>query len=625
MQIQQRNRVLHPRPELLTLALGLMSFATTLVPNLAHAWGTFVVDPYCAWAYSTIQAAVDAATAYTDDSHADYIWISNDVTYTGQHIIINDDETEIIEGGFTDCNDFDPGTDHTTISGAGNDGGPVFQITGNGGAVVFSNLYITGAQRPGQNGGGIYYAGHGLLQIELTNIYLNEAGYGGGIYVTGSGGEATLYLEHDTSVLNNTADVSGGGIRIEGTTRLFALHPQTWIGFNHAMNGYGGGVEILGPARADIGSAGYNGVGAVSYNDAVEGGGAAAIPSSAGQATLRIFTTDPANPVQIDDNIASGHGGGIYLGAESSNFNHGVLCAYDFRVNDNQGADGAAIYADSSSPTFGDDVGGEAYLNTIPPGIFGGAAHCGPESVPALGAVYCSAGVPCNELRGNQARDSNQVPTAGAVIAVGSGGSLQGDPFSLRESLAAALIKLSGSAEASGVDVVRNCLIADNHTQHELISVQDGRGFGINGCTLAGNPIDNGYAMYVNGSLTLVNSIIDEPGHSVLDYVGDPSNLHIAYVIANEIATLPDGGGVQQNTPVYVDAANGDYHLALHSPGVDYANEQGGTDLERKPRDVNLAVVPNVYGSRDIGAYERQTAFDGCGTTDTLFCNGFGP
>src|SRR5262249_43934127 len=127
---------------------------------------------------------------------------------------------------------------------------------------------------------------------------------------------------------------------------------------------------------------------------------------------------------------------------------------------------------------------------------------------------------------------------------------------------------------------------------------------------------------YVNGGLTLVNSIIDEPGRSALDYVGDPSNLHIAYVIANEIATLP-GGGAQQDTPVYVDAANGDYHLTLHSPGVDYANEQGGTDLERNPRDVNLYAVPNVYGSRDIGAYERQSPFDGCGASDTIFCNGY--
>src|ERR1041384_3679598 len=173
--------------------------------NPAAAFHVFKVDPYCPdpSAYGTIKGAVDAAAAYDDADHADYVWIATNsgAGYSGQHILIHDPSAVLVEGGFFDCTDFDPGTDQTTVSGAGNDGGPVFEITGNGGAVVFSNLYITGAQPPGQNGGGIYYAGHGLLQIELTNIYLNEAGYGGGIYVTGSGGEATLYLEHDTSVL----------------------------------------------------------------------------------------------------------------------------------------------------------------------------------------------------------------------------------------------------------------------------------------------------------------------------------------------------------------------------------------------------------------------------------------
>jgi len=32
--------------------------------------------------------------------------------------------------------------------------------------------------------------------------------------------------------------------------------------------------------------------------------------------------------------------------------------------------------------------------------------------------------------------------------------------------------------------------------------------------------------------------------------------------------------------------------------------------------------VPNLYGPRDIGAYERQSAFE-CGTAESIFCNGF--
>jgi len=211
------------------------------------------------------------------------------------------------------------------------------------------------------------------------------------------------------------------------------------------------------------------------------------------------------------------------------------------------------------------------------------------------------------------------------VIAVRSAGSIQADPFSLRENTAATLLRLTGEDEAYVAAVQRNCLIADNHTQHELISVRDGRGFGINSCTLVGNTIDNGYVIYVNGRLTLVNSIIDQPGYSVLDFVGDASNRSINYVIANETASLPGAQHTQGNTLVYIDAANGDYHLAPNSPGVDYAPAQNGSDLDGNPRDVNLPQVPNLYGPRDIGAYERQSAFNGCGTAETIFCDGFGP
>jgi hypothetical protein len=505
----------------------------------------------------------------------------------------------------------------------GSSSGRVLAISGTS-YVSLRNIRITHGDAGGGDGGGIAFAGAGRLSLTRSDVSTNHAGYGGGINFNGSGGAAELYLLGDTTLFLNTAAVSGGGIRVEGSARLYALQPSTYIHFNHAENGYGGGIEIIGPARADIGSSGYNGDGVVSYNDAADGGGIAAVPVSNGSATVRMFTTDAANPVQVDNNLARSHGGGVYLGAESSNFNRGVLCAYDFRIDDNQGSDGAAIYVDSSSSTFDDDVGGEIYLNTVPPAGVGGAAQCGPETPPALGAVDCAIGAPCNELSGNRAADGDNAPTAGAVIAVGSGGSIQADPYAMRENSAATLLRLTGSDEAYVPAVQRNCLIADNHTQHEVVSVQDGRGFGINGCTMVGNIIDNGYVLYVNGRITLANSIIDQPGRSVLDFVGEAGNRGIDYVIANETASLPGAQHTQGNTLVYVDAAGGDYHLAPNSPGVDYAPAQGGTDLDGNPRDLDLASKANLYGPRDIGAYERLTAFL-CGTADTIFCSGFEP
>jgi hypothetical protein len=590
-----------------------------LKPSLTFAWGTFIVDPNCSWAYHTIQAAVDAATAYTDDSHADYIWISDDVAYTGQHIIINDPETEIIEGGFTDCNDYDPGTDHTTISGAGNDGGPVFQITGNGAAVVFSNLYITGANRPGQNGGGIYFSGHGLLQIELTSIYLNEAGYGGGIYFSGSGGDATLYLEHDTTVLNNTADVSGGGIRIEGTSRLFALKPQTWIGFNHAMNGYGGGLEILGPARADIGSS-YNGSSVVSWNDARRtdssatgagnGGGIAVIDNGNGEGVVRTFADASATPTAISSNTADYHGGGLYLyGAASA-------CLFASSLVDDIAEDGAAIYEDNNAAT---DVG--LYVNGGAPTQLG--TECGPETVASLGGVKdCSSGdAACSTISNNTTQHSDGTASAGTIVV--TYGAFVGARLRMRDNLAHQLI------QHSDLNLTR-CLLTDNNVSGTLLHSFYGLAR-VHSCTIANNVIGDSFVMqYPDGysSVDLAYDIIDQSGNYAVNWVSGHGTFDVSYVMDDNTAGLPQNNpSVVNAIPFFVDATNGDYHLRpMLQVAIDFgqgSNFDGGPDLDGMPAPVDLAAIPNRFsGAADLGAYERQSMFN-CGTADTLFCNGF--
>ena len=605
---------IHLRPMLLAAAL-----LAALAPKITYAWGTFIVDPNCAWAYPTIQAAVDAATAYTDDSHADYIWIADDVTYSGQHIVINDAETEIIEGGFTDCNDFDPGTDHTTISGAGNDGGPVFEITGNGAAVVFSNLYITGAQRPGQNGGGIYFAGHGLLQLELTNVYLNTAGYGAGIYFSGSGGDATLYLEHDTTVLNNTADTSGGGIRIEGSARLFALKPQTWIGFNHAMNGYGGGVEILGPARADIGTS-YNGSSVVSWNearradsaatDAGMGGGIAVIDNGHGEGVLRTFADAASTPTAISSNTADYRGGGLYLyGAASA-------CLFASSLVDDIAEDGAAIYEDNNGTT---DVG--VYVNGGAPDRLG--PECGPETVANLGGVKdCIGGdAACGTISNNVTQHSDGTGSAGTIVV--SWGTFVGHRLRMRDNLAHQLIF------HANLNLTR-CLLTDNGVSGALLHSYSGLAR-MHSCTIANNTIGDSFVMqYPDGysSVDLAYDIVDQPAHYTVNWLSGHGTFDVSYTMSNSIAGLPQNNpSVVQGQPVFVDAANGDYHLLPnYQHALDFgqgSNFDSGPDLDGMPAPVDLAAVPNyLFGSADLGAYERQSMFN-CGTADSIFCDGF--
>ena len=76
--------------------------------------------------------------------------------------------------------------------------------------------------------------------------------------------------------------------------------------------------------------------------------------------------------------------------------------------------------------------------------------------------------------------------------------------------------------------------------------------------------------------------------------------------------------------PQFVDAANGDYHQALTSPGVDFAPANDGVDLDGNPRTLDLTDVVNQWGPLDVGAYEIQAGkIIGCSVADTIFCDGF--
>jgi hypothetical protein len=110
-----------------------------------------------------------------------------------------------------------------------------------------------------------------------------------------------------------------------------------------------------------------------------------------------------------------------------------------------------------------------------------------------------------------------------------------------------------------------------------------------------------------------------------LDYTSSAGNLDVRYVLSNDVATLPASTGVVQGTPLFADVASGDYHLQKNSPGLDFAPPVAGDDrdLDGLPRDQDLPSVPNQYGVRDLGAYERQLRY--CGASDTVFCDGFEP
>lgn len=597
----------------------------------AFAFSIFTVGPASECPYHSIQDAVDAAA---NTPGVDYVWISNDTasgtryTYTGQHIHVNDPDGVIIEGGFISCSDPDiTDNEYTTISGASNDGGPVFDIDSAGGDVFLGNLFITGANRGANSyGGGIAFRGKvsGALILRNATVSVNSAAFGAGIDVEGYTAAAALVIEQNTLILNNRASGSGGGIRVAGDTRLFATDPQIWIGFNHADSGDGGGVNIVGPARADIGSPGYNGIGVISSNSAKYGGGVslyAGPPLNASEfsvAEARFFSVDGTKPVQISGNSASVSGGAFsqignsHQCGDDNCADEADVCLFDARVNDNIAPNGSVTYGQSSNGTerFSVNQGG----------------NCGPESPLSLGAQACAAGVACDEMKDNINEDGDGNPTAGSMV----------ETVNLNYFFAAERLHVQnnsgGHAFSSPANsdyitqplTLRDCLIADNLFSGEVVSLASGGGLAtIDRCTIAGNAIGATSVLYVNGqSASLTNDIIDQPGHFTIDFNGPTNGLTANYVLATETFELGTRTGVMQGEPTFVDAANGDYHLKYGSLGLDFAPAGTGSDLDRKSRTVDMPLIVDLFGPMDIGAYELQQA-PPCIASDTLFCNGF--
>jgi predicted outer membrane repeat protein len=576
----------------------------------AGAFAIYTVGGDAACGYTSIQDAVDAAAANPGE---DYVWVASNQPYTGQRVVIEDQDLDI-EGGFVDCSDSDIDTMKTIVSGADNGGGPVFAFRGTV-HVLMTNFDVRDAERDG-DGGGIDFAATGGLTLQQSTISMNTADYGAGINFRGAGGHAALAIAHDTFVLRNTAATSGGGIRVEGDATLYMLEPNTLIAYNTAANGYGGGIEVIGPALANIGSPGYNGGGVIQFNNALRGGGlsvhAGNEPQSEGFA--RLFATDPQTPVQISNNFAALTGGGVYV-QPNSIFDLGGyhplsagVCAQQFRIDDNIAQEGAAIYSDTAVFNAGlVYVGGSVELQTSLDG-------CGTTPL-SLGAVACAEGVRCNTIDGNIAENANAEPTPGSTILMQNDGFLRIYGLHMHDNEGAHALRIFDT-DAD----VRNALITDNAFGSDLfyVETEGDRGLVLRGSTIANNAI-GGSVVHTGNDVELGNLIMTQPGVPAFSVSDFPQGF-FEYLLASDTSGLPVRSDIVQGDATFVDVAARDYHLATGSLGLDFAPAAGSNDLDGRPRDVDLADMPNLFGPRDIGAYERQL---GCAAADTIYCDGF--
>jgi predicted outer membrane repeat protein len=468
---------------------------------------------------------------------------------------------------------------------------------------VIENNTVTGV------GGGIAFVGHGLLQIDNTQIVSNQAGSGAGIMVAPDAA-TEAHLDGGVSLAFNTASQSGGGIFIKGPTKLYANSAsQTLIGSNQATAGYGGGVFVVGPATAYLSANIFSNT--ASYGGGIAIFGARDVAFSDGTAVLSAPSSD--TPVNVSGNLASFTGGGIYMKpVYDAGYNFATLCASDFRIDSNQAQEGTAIYADTDA-TLDLHIGGKVDLN----------AGCAPRSI-------CSAGSGCNEINGNIAATPASAPTDGSTILMQTDGVLNAHRVALQKNQGGHVVRgLEVDSENLVVfnTFLAECLLTDNQVTGELITSD--HTVSLQACTIANNAIVAQHVIRAVGEpVSLTDSIVNQ-NVDIFDFGGntDATQRTFQFLLIDHVdSTLaPLNPSIQVGSPLFVNPGLGDYHLRQDSPGIDTAPAEGNSDLDGNRRSVDLVGIPNFPGGgiQDLGAYELQTYMPpSCVVSDTIFCSG---
>jgi predicted outer membrane repeat protein len=570
---------------------GFLLIASSLSLATAHA-AVYTVGADGACTHTTI---ADAAAAAESHPGADTIHVAYNQAYTEQAIVLSASEEVELIGGFADCSQAESDGSHTTIDGSGGDTEPVFRITGDTGSLVrISYLTIQGGDEDGSGkGGGIYFKGNGILELNHATVTQNIAGSGGGIYAEGTGGETELVIGVDVAITGNTARHDGGGVVNDGT-EMTMTQPDSYIASNHAPDGYGGGLLVLSENRnayTYLGSTGLGNLGPVYLNDANRGGGVAVRSGDDFKAELHLFSTDPARPVRIRSNTAASEGGGIDLHGDYAR----VIGWYAW-IEDNLAPHGAAIsLRDSEGSAFG------VWFND-------------PKLRP-LGSIDCPIGTPCGGIVGNAAEDGSAQPSNG-VIEVGAFGFTRFHRMIFEGNIGKFLFRGDGPGDGGLGLETHHVAITGNTVSGELIATENDGGddgiIGLYDTTIAGNSIGAAVVMRISnayeGADQMFRTIIWQPGKTTLDLTGGPP-LDLFDDMVSERDSV-DGGNtpyVVVQDPRFVDPEHGDYSLRAGSPAVDSTTivEGDDRDLDSNPRDIDLPLI-NYLGVRDLGAIERQ-------------------
>ncbi|MBL7798338.1 MAG: right-handed parallel beta-helix repeat-containing protein, partial [Saprospiraceae bacterium] len=194
-------------------------------------------------------------------------------------------------------------------------------------------------------------------------------------------------------------------------------------------------------------------------------------------------------------------------------------------------------------------------------------------------------------IRNNETRFASNTDHGAAMYLTNSSCQVESCVFTgnLNQTSSGCVYLLSG-----GNTVFTNCLFFGNSGG---VSANSGAGAELTNCTVANNPPAS--ITSFNATVVVKNSILRDNGIVLVQGTAPD----VTYSITPGVYA---GVGNLNVDPLFVDAANGDYHLQACSPAIDAGADAGvpATDLDGNARPFDAA--PNVAADFDMGAYEYQ-------------------
>lgn len=302
---------------------------------------------------------------------------SNIAVTNGGGIAIEESGNYIMNGGYLSNN----------ISNNGHGGGIYISdgnVEVNGGIIIKNSAE--------QNGGGVSVY-NGNITMNGGSINENKAHYGGGFYIT----TGTFIIQNGSTIKGNQAVNGGGGYVIDGT---FNLTGGTTT--ENIATQLGGGYYIINTATATLSD------GVISKNKALHGGGF--YQTQSGNAT----STTLSGECYVNNNIATGNGGGIYVdGGSTFRMNSGKV-VYNKATgspSSNDPTNGILVVAKESSG----GVGGGVYIangiftmkdadgTTGDAAIFGNVANYAADDLFAYGTKTTFDAIPVSIMKKDDA------------------------------------------------------------------------------------------------------------------------------------------------------------------------------------------------------------------------------